>query len=137
MEVLYLAGSRFCYRELQIYSLITSLVSCYKVSKLVGNTLILLIESGFICKHQGSSEQSLSSFLWRIWYRFILSRLQGKDCCKQGRILKQCVRDVLTRIKNSFVKIFKISILRQNSDNEYPQNFQPHLVQCDIYFSNL
>ena len=105
MEVLYLAGSRFCYRELQIYSLITSLVSCYKVSKLVGKTLILLIESGFICKHRGSSEQSLSSFLWRIWYRFILSRLQGKDCCKQGRILKQCVRDVLTRIKNSFVKI--------------------------------
>ena len=99
------------------------------MSKLVGNTLILSMESGSMCKHQGSSEQSgsyttLSSFLWlkRILCKitcqntllgkkekkiivqirrgfslsspsqFILCRLRGKDSCRQGFILKHCLR---------------------------------------------
>ena len=49
----------------------TSLVSYYKVFKLVRKTLILSIASGFICKHQESSKQSgsyttLSIFFLRL-----------------------------------------------------------------------
>ena len=58
MEVFHLSESTFCYWQLYIYSLITRLVGCYLVSKLVGKMLILSIESGSMCKHQGSSEQS-------------------------------------------------------------------------------
>ena len=109
--------------------LLISLVSCYKVSKLVGKTLILSIESGSMCKHQGSS-----SFLWLnrtlcgiIWQYTLLGKkkenisaekegftlcwVKGKDCCRRGRILKHSVQDELKRIKIFLSRISTPSLI--------------------------
>ena len=74
-------------------------------------------------------------------YQFILCRLQGKDCCRQGRILRHCVPDELTKIKIFLSKIstpfltflIPFAIIRAEFwHNEYPQNFQTPL--CAVTF---
>ena len=71
-----------------------------------------------------------------ISYRFILCRLQGKYCCRQGSFLKHCFRDELLRIKICLPKIstpFLIIVIpfviikAEFWHKEYPQNFQTPL----------
>ena len=72
-----------------------------------------------------------------LWYQFILCWLQGKNCCRQGQILKHCFRDELTRIKNSFVKnIHSFSHYISGILIMDPDNFQTSL-SSDFNFSNL
>ena len=71
------------------------------------------------------------------WCPFILCWLQGKDCCRQGHILKHCFRDELTRIKKSFVKnIHSFSHYISGILTMDPDNFQTSL-SSKFYFSNL
>ena len=67
----------------------------------------------------------------------LLCRLQGKDCCSRGRILKYCTRwtyknpDLLSKKSTPFL-IFLIPIVIVKAKfwhNKYLQNFQTRLVQ--------
>ena len=71
-------------------------------------------------------------------YRFILCRLQGKDCYRRDCILKHCVRDEVKRINNLLSKIstpfltylIPFAIIKVEFWHiEYPQNYQTLLVQ--------
>ena len=68
--------------------------------------------------------------------------VEGKDCCRRGCILKHCVRDELTRtiiflskISTPFLTFLipYLSLLRRNSYNKNPQNFQTPLSAVNFF----